>query len=147
MRRHHRNEVHRFAVHVERDGWFTPSGGIVVIRDQRNTRHVGRGSRQAVRARRLTQHLVTQILLRVDQRALFGEEGIGAGVIAMHVRVDEDPDWGVGERPDSRECFFGDLPVLRIHHQDAVGSEEHHHSSAGRVGMRRIESLRTMEHE
>ena len=35
----------------------------------------------------------------------------------------------------------------RIHHQDAVGSEEHHDSTARRVGMRRIEALRPMQDE
>ena len=92
-------------------------------------------------------HLIAQILLREDHGALLREEGVRAGVVGMNVRVHEDLERPVGERPNRLQRFVGDLPVLGVHHQHAVGAEEHHRSAAGRIGMCGVEAFRSMEHE
>ena len=147
VRRHHRDQVHSFAVHVEGHGGLGRRGGVVAINPHRNAGHVGRRCRLAVGTRRRTQHLCAQIVLREDQRPLLCEEGVGAGMVGMNMRVDHDLDRCVGERPDRCQCLFGHLSVLGIHHQDAIRSEERHHPATGRVGVCRIKAFRTMQHK
>ena len=68
-------------------------------------------------------------------------------MVAMNMRVHQDPDGRVGERPEGLQRLFGHLPVLRIHHQGSVRSEEHNGSAAGGIGVCLIKGLRTMQHE
>ena len=65
----------------------------------------------------------------------------------MDVRVDEHLERRVGERADRLQRFLGDLSVLGVHQQHAVRSEQHHGPAAGPVGMRGIETFRSMQHE
>ena len=65
----------------------------------------------------------------------------------MDMRVDGNPEGRVGKGSNRLQRLFGDLPVLRIDHQDAVGSEQHHHPSAGRIRVRGIEGFRSVKDE
>ena len=147
VRRHHRNEVHGFPVHVERDGGLTWRGRVVAVRRHRNAGGFRGRCRLAVGAQRRTHQLVPQVLLREEQRSLVDEEGVGSSVVRVHMRVDEHSNGRAGERPDRLQCLVGHLPVFGIHQQDAIRSEERHGPAAGCIGMRRIEAFRAVEHE
>jgi len=98
--RHHRDEIYGFTVHIESNGGLARRGGGIAVGRHRHASHVGPRGRLAVGARRRSQHLTAQIFLREDHRPLLGEERIGAGVVAMNMRVDHDLDGRVREQPD-----------------------------------------------
>ena len=85
-------------------------------------RHAGlrrwrRGVGFARRARRFSRARI------VD--AQLAEVLVAAGVVAVHVRVDEIPDAAVGDLLDRRDDLVGERRELRVDHEHAVGPGEH----------------------
>src|ERR1700681_4515955 len=66
-------------------------------------------------------------------------------MVEVNMRIDHNLNGSTGECPDCVECLCRQLWVLGIHHQHAVGAEEHCDPTTGSIGMCRVKTRRTVQ--
>ena len=83
------------------------------------------------------EHFIAQFLTREDEGPLLAEQRIAARVVRMNVRVHQNSNRCGAEFSNGAENFFGELLVLGIDHQDAVGAKEHSDPAARGIRLQR----------
>jgi len=73
---------------------------------------------------------LSQLIACEDHRAGFSEYVVTAGVIHVHVRVDQEANWLVRKLFDGGEGLIRHLHVFGIHHQHSIRSNQNEHRAA-----------------
>ena len=114
------NQVDDFAVHAELNRVAHAVGDV--------------GETCGIRIRG-ARHVAAEFFAGDQQRALLHDIAIAAGVVDMEVRVGQVTNGLRADFADGGEDLAGDLFVLRVDHEDAVGAGEQADAAAGAVGM------------